>query len=143
MEKIGRYQIAAELGKGAMGVVYKATDPNIGRTVAVKTLRFDVLGMDGEEMLQRFKNEARATGVMNHPNIITIYDAGEHEGMFYIAMEYIEGQALQDLLKQEKTLPLEKIIEIVRQVCAFRSSHEIAACREGRRDRAPRAPAAR
>ena len=118
MEKIGRYQIAAELGKGAMGVVYKATDPNIGRTVSVKTLRFDVLGMDGEEMLQRFKNEARAAGAMNHPNIITIYDAGEHEGMFYIAMEYIEGQALQDLLKQEKTLPLEKIIEIVRQVCA-------------------------
>ena len=118
MEKIGRYQIAAELGKGAMGVVYKATDPNIGRTVAIKTLRFDVLSMDGEEMLQRFKNEARAAGVMNHPNIITIYDAGEQEGMFYIAMEYIEGHTLQQLLKQQKVQPLEKIIEIVRQVCA-------------------------
>jgi predicted Ser/Thr protein kinase len=119
MEKIGRYEIVGELGKGAMGVVYKATDPNIGRTVAIKTLRFDVHGTESEEMLGRFKNEARAAGVMNHANIITIYDAHEHEGMFYIAMEFIEGHTLQALLKQEKTLmPVEKITSIVRQVCA-------------------------
>ena len=95
MEKIGRYQIVGELGKGAMGVVYKATDPNIGRTVAIKTLRFDIHGTETEELLGRFKNEARAAGVMNHANIVTIYDAGEQEGMFYIAMEFIEGQTLQ------------------------------------------------
>ncbi len=118
MVKIGRYEIAGELGKGAMGVVYKATDPNIGRTVAIKTLRIDIHGTENEEILGRFKNEARAAGMMNHANIITIYDAGEHEGMFYIAMELIEGQTLQGLLKQEKALPLEKVTNIVRQVCA-------------------------
>ncbi len=118
MDHIGRYQILSELGKGAMGVVYKATDPNIGRTVAIKTLRLDLHGMEADEMLQRFKNEARAAGVMNHPNIITIYDAGEIEGMFYIAMEFIEGQTLAELLKQEKMLPLERIIDVVCQTCA-------------------------
>ncbi|MGB9103515.1 MAG: protein kinase [Terriglobales bacterium] len=118
MEKIGRYEIAGEVGKGAMGVVYKATDPNIGRTVAIKTLRIDIHGTENEEILGRFKNEARAAGMMNHANIITIYDAGEQEGMFYIAMEFIEGQTLQGLLKQEKALPVEKATAIVRQVCA-------------------------
>jgi serine/threonine protein kinase len=118
MERIGRYEITGELGKGAMGVVYKATDPNIGRTVAIKTLRIDIHGTDNEEILGRFKNEARAAGMMNHANIITIYDAGEQEGLFYIAMEYIEGQTLQRLLKQEKALPVEKVTGIVRQVCA-------------------------
>jgi serine/threonine protein kinase len=117
IEKIGRYQIVAELGKGAMGVVYKATDPNIGRTVALKTMRLDVHGVEPEELLRRFKNEARAAGVLNHPGIVTIYDAGEHDGMFYIAMEYIEGHTLQDLLKREKVLPVEKITGIIRQVC--------------------------
>jgi serine/threonine-protein kinase len=118
MERIGRYEIAGELGKGAMGVVYKATDPNIGRTVAIKTLRIDIHGAENEEILGRFKNEARAAGMMNHANIITIYDAGEQEGMFYIAMEFIEGQTLQGLLKQEKALPVEKATAIVRQVCS-------------------------
>ncbi len=118
MEHIGRYQIIKELGKGAMGVVYKATDPNIGRTVAIKTCRLDIHGMEADEMLHRFKNEARAAGVMNHPNIITIYDAGELEGMFYIAMEFIEGQTLFELLKQEKVLAPEKVIDIIRQACA-------------------------
>ena len=118
MEKIGRYEIVGELGKGAMGVVYKATDPNIGRTVAIKTLRIDIHGTDNEEILGRFKNEARAAGMMNHANIITIYDAGEQEGLFYIAMEFIEGQTLQGLLKQEQTLPVERATNIVRQVCA-------------------------
>jgi serine/threonine protein kinase len=118
MEKIGRYQITGELGKGAMGVVYKATDPNIGRTVAIKTLRIDIHGTENEEILGRFKNEARAAGMMNHANIITIYDAGEQEGMFYIAMEFIEGQTLQGLLKQAKALPVDKATDIVRQVCA-------------------------
>ena len=77
MEKIGRYEIIGEVGKGAMGVVYRAADPNIGRTVAIKTLRIDIHGTENEEILGRFKNEARAAGMMNHANIITIYDAGE------------------------------------------------------------------
>ena len=118
MEKIGRYEIIGEVGKGAMGVVYRATDPNIGRTVAIKTLRIDIHGTENEEILGRFKNEARAAGMMNHANIITIYDAGEQEGMFYIAMEFIEGQTLQGLLKQAHALPVGKATHIVRQVCA-------------------------
>jgi len=117
-QRIGRYDITAELGKGAMGVVYKATDPNIGRTVAIKTTRLDTHGLDAQDLLRRFKNEARSAGTLSHPNIVTIYDAGEQEGIFYIAMEYIEGQTLHDLLSQHRSLPVEKVIEIVRQVCA-------------------------
>jgi len=86
IDHIGRYKIEAELGKGAMGVVYKATDPNIGRTVALKTMRVDVHGIESEEMVKRFHAEARNAGVLNHTNIVTIYDAQELEGTFYIAM---------------------------------------------------------
>ena len=100
-----------------MGVVYQATDPNIGRTVALKTLRVDVHGMESDEMLKRFHAEARNAGVLNHTNIVTIYDAQEIEGLFYIAMEFIQGQTLQELLKLG-SVPVEKIIDISRQVCA-------------------------
>ncbi len=117
IDHIGRYKIEAELGKGAMGVVYKATDPNIGRTVALKTLRVDVSGMESEEMVKRFHAEARNAGVLNHAHIVTIYDAQELEGIFYIAMEYIQGQTLQQALRLG-TLPVEKVIDITRQVCA-------------------------
>jgi serine/threonine-protein kinase len=117
IDHIGRYKIEKELGKGAMGVVYKATDPNIGRTVALKTLRVDVSGMESEEMVKRFHAEARNAGVLNHAHIVTIYDAQELEGIFYIAMEYIQGQTLQEALRMG-TLPVEKVIDITRQVCA-------------------------
>ena len=117
-EKVGRYEVIGELGKGAMGLVYKALDPTIGRTVALKTMRTDVHGMESEEMLKRFQNEARAAGVLNHPNLITVYDAGEQDGLFYIAMEMMEGITLHSMLVQQHTLPAEKIIEISRQVLA-------------------------
>jgi len=117
-QKIGRYNITGELGKGAMGVVYKATDPNIGRSVALKTTRVDAHGLETEDLLRRFRNEARMAGTLNHPNIVTIYDAGEQEGVFYIAMEYIEGETLHGLLSQHRSLPVEQVIDIVRQVCA-------------------------
>ena len=117
LEHIGRYKIESELGKGAMGVVYRATDPNIGRTVALKTLRLDIHGMEADEMLKRFQAEARNAGVLNHHNIVTIYDAQELDGTFYIAMEFIQGQTLQDLLKSG-TPPIEKVIDVARQVCA-------------------------
>src|SRR3954447_11030236 len=118
VEKVSRYEITGELGKGAMGRVYKAVDPTIGRTVALKTMRLDVHGLDTDEMLRRFKNEARLAGVLNHGNIVTIYDAGEEDGLFYIAMEYIEGVTLHSVLNQRKTLPPEDIINISKQVCA-------------------------
>src|SRR4051812_42948203 len=117
-QKIGRYEVIGELGKGAMGLVYKALDPMIGRTVAMKTMRVDVHGMESDEMLKRFQNEARAAGVLNHPNIVTIYDAGEQDGLFYIAMEFIEGVTLHSLILQNRVLPVEQIIDVSRQVCA-------------------------
>ncbi len=118
LEKIGRYEVGAELGKGAMGLVYKATDPNIGRVVALKTMRLDVHGLDADEMLQRFRNEARAAGLLNHPNIVTIYDAGESDGMFYIAMEYIEGRTLHHLMNERKQLETADVVEMGKQICA-------------------------
>lgn len=117
-QTIGRYQVLGELGKGAMGVVYKAQDPTIGRTVALKTMRVDVGGIEAQEMLDRFRNEARAAGVLNHPNIVTVYDAGEETGHFYMALECIEGQTLQQMMQRQRVLPAELVIDVARQVCA-------------------------
>ena len=117
IQTVGRYEITGELGRGAMGVVYKAMDPTIGRTVALKTMRLDVHGLDTQEMVRRFQNEARAAGVLNHPNIVTIYDAGEHEGIFYIAMEFIEGTTLHELLAEKRVLPTEEVVQLARQIC--------------------------
>ncbi len=116
-EKIGRYVVTGELGKGAMGVVYRATDPNIGRTLALKTMRLDIHGASSKDMLARFQNEARSAGVLNHRNIVTIYDAGEADGMFYIAMEFIAGATLAGLLRDRKTLAPEEAARIGAQIC--------------------------
>ncbi len=118
LTNIGRYQITGELGKGAMGVVYKATDPNIGREVAIKTTRIDTHGIDETELLKRFKNEARAAGTLNHPDIVTIFDAGEDNGLFYIAMEYIEGTTLQKMLQQRRVLSPQQVVDFGVQICA-------------------------
>ncbi len=117
LEKIGRYEVRAELGKGAMGIVYKAEDPTIGRMVAVKTTRLDVHTMDDEEVIRRFRHEARAAGALHHPNIVTIFDAGEQGEIFYIAMEYVEGDTLQRLLRRRRFAPQE-ILDLARQICA-------------------------
>src|SRR5260370_4315414 len=103
-QNIGRYEIISELGRGAMGLVYKAKDPTIGRIVALKTMRLDVHGLEADEMLRRFRHEAQAVGVLNHPNIVTIYDAAEQDKIFYIAMEVIEGTTLHQLLTQKPGL---------------------------------------
>jgi eukaryotic-like serine/threonine-protein kinase len=118
VQKIGRYEITGELGKGAMGQVYKAVDPNIGREVALKTMRMDVHGMENEEMLKRFKNEARAAGVLNHPNIVTIYDAGDVDGLFYIAMEFVDGEMLHSQMAEQRQLPADRVVQISRDICA-------------------------
>ena len=101
-----------------MGVVYRAVDPNIGRTVALKTMRLDVEGIGHDEMLQRFRNEARAAGLMSHPNIVTVHDADECGGLFYIAMEYLEGETLQSLMTRKKIFSAEEMIALARQVAA-------------------------
>jgi predicted Ser/Thr protein kinase len=116
IQTVGRYEITGELGRGAMGVVYKALDPTIGRTVALKTMRLDVHGLDAQEMVRRFQNEARAAGVLNHPNIVTIYDAGEQDGIFYIAMEFIEGTTLHEILAEKRVLATEEVLQYTRQI---------------------------
>jgi serine/threonine-protein kinase len=104
-----------------MGVVYRATDPTIGRTVALKTIRSELVGqaVGGSigQLAERFRNEARAAGSLNHRNIVTIYDAGEHQGTFFIAMEYLEGTTLQKLIADRRSLRPEEVVRIGGQIC--------------------------
>jgi serine/threonine protein kinase len=95
---LGRYKILGELGRGAMGAVYRALDPLIDRQVAIKTLLPNLPEELMAEVRQRFIREARSAGRLNHPNIVTIFDVGEHDGMAYIAMELLEGHSLQQIL---------------------------------------------
>ena len=108
-----------ELGKGAMGVVYLAKDPLIGRLVALKTIRPAAHADDDEtkEFQQRFIREAQAAGILNHPAIVTVHDIGQDEnGTSFIAMEYVEGQNLKEMLSQGRIMSFEQIGEIVAQV---------------------------
>ena len=116
--KFGRYEIVREIGHGAMGVVYEALDPTIGRKVALKAIRLDGIGTTADEAARRFKNEARAAGGLNHPNIVTVYDAGEDNGILYLAMELIEGSTLDVLIRTQRTIPTTQAVDIVRQICA-------------------------
>jgi serine/threonine protein kinase len=118
--KLGRYEVVRELGKGAMGIVYLAKDPLIGRLVALKTIRPAAHVDDDEtkEFQQRFLREAQAAGILNHPNIVTVHDIGQDDtsGVMFIAMEYVEGQNMKEVLSQGRPLTFEQIGEIVAQV---------------------------
>ncbi|MFQ6078752.1 MAG: serine/threonine protein kinase, partial [Thermodesulfobacteriota bacterium] len=118
-ESLGRYKIIREIGRGAMGVVYQGYDPKIDRIVALKTIRKDRLAdsRDVEDLVMRFQKEVRATGKLVHPNIIVIYDTGEDEETAYIAMECIEGNTLENLIQKGIRFPMEKIIDIIEQIC--------------------------
>ncbi|MFC2157220.1 protein kinase [Acidobacteriota bacterium] len=118
INKIGKYTITGEIGKGAMGVVYRGTDPYIGRTLAVKTIRFDVIDnpADKDEAQRRFMREAQSAGNLSHPNIVTIYEVGEDAGMTYIAMEHIDGRSLEDILASGRKFSLEEITELMNQL---------------------------
>jgi CHASE2 domain-containing sensor protein len=112
---LGRYQVEKELGKGAMGVVYLGKDPKIGRVVAIKTM---ALAQEFEpdelvEVKERFFREAETAGRLNHPNIVTMYDAGEEHDLAYIAMEFLKGKDLAPYTKPEQLLPLAKVMDIV------------------------------
>jgi serine/threonine protein kinase len=100
MEQIGRYKILGELGRGAMGVVYRAQDPAIGRVVAIKTIRIgDLADADEQAKLhQRLTREAQSAGVLSHPGIVTIYDVAEQDGLAYISMEYVDGPTLERMM---------------------------------------------
>jgi serine/threonine-protein kinase len=127
MTRAGRYEILGELGRGAMGVVYRATDPVIGRSVAVKTIRLseEGTGLSREELLARFQTEARAAGLLTHPNIVVVYDAGEENGLFFITMELIEGKSLQALLDAGHSFPVPRVLRIMEQTCsALQFAHD-------------------
>jgi len=115
--RLGKYEIDGVLGRGAMGVVYKATDPHIERTVAIKTVRKDLLDADlAAQFMSRFRNEARAAGRLHHPNIIGIYEYGEHESVAYIAMEYVDGIGLREYLNRGARFDLQQIVAIAAQL---------------------------
>jgi predicted Ser/Thr protein kinase len=127
MEKIGKYEIINLLGKGAMGIVYKALDPDIDREVAVKTIRFDLISDEDEknELMLRFIREARAAGKLVHPNIITIHDVGKEKDMTYIVMQYIEGPSLQNWISSKKKFSAQDIVKLMLQLCdALNFAHE-------------------
>ncbi|MFQ5817019.1 MAG: protein kinase [Terriglobia bacterium] len=122
---LGRYELLDELGRGAMGVVYKAYDPSVGRMVALKTVRLDVSGAEREELVKRLRQEAQAAGRLEHPNIVTIYDAGEAEGLFYLTMQFIKGRTLAELMAERTLLPVQQIVLLLEQVCdALDYAHE-------------------
>jgi serine/threonine protein kinase len=127
VDKIGKYTIQETLGKGSMGLVYKALDPDIDRTVAIKVVHFDSAGggQDEENLRLRFMQEAKAAGRLCHPNIIAIYDIGREDGYLYIVMQYIEGKNLQQLLSAGRTFtPLETLNIIVPLCRALDFAHQ-------------------
>ena len=120
MQKIGRYEILAELGRGAMGVVYSAMDPLIGRQVAIKTIRLDTVEAteNREELTRRLFREAQSAGVLSHPGIVTIHDVGEQANEAYIVMEYVDGRNLEDVLASGVPQRSGTLLTILRQSAA-------------------------
>ncbi|MFA6922228.1 MAG: serine/threonine-protein kinase, partial [Gallionella sp.] len=128
INQLGRYEVLAELGQGAMGVVYKAKDPLIDRIVAIKTINLGLAQEEKEEYEGRFYQEAKAAGRLNHPNIVTIYDVGKSGDIAYIAMEFLQGCELRDLLREKGRLKVDQVLDIVAQVAqglAYAHEYEI------------------
>jgi hypothetical protein len=130
LTKAGRYDLREELGRGAMGVVFHGFDPVIGRGVAVKTLRLSEAGtgLSREELVGRFQTEARAAGLLAHPNIVVIFDAGEEDGLFYITMEFVEGKSLQSVIDARQPFPVPRVMKLMEQVCSaldFAHQHNV------------------
>lgn len=115
---LGRYQLERELGKGAMGVVYQGRDPKIGRVVAIKTMALseEFAGKALADARERFFREAQTAGRLQHPNIVTIYDAGEDHELAYIAMEFLNGQDLTHYCKSGQLLPVSTVLSIVARI---------------------------
>ena len=121
MEHIGRYEILEEIGRGGFGRVYRATDPLMKCEVAIKVMS----NADDPEMLARFRGEATAARKLHHESIVTIYDVGEHQGVPYIVMEYLQGRDLQKIREQRQTLTLVEKVRILSQVAAgLQVAHE-------------------
>jgi serine/threonine-protein kinase len=115
---LGRYEVIKQLGKGAMGIVYMGQDPRINRTTAIKTFRFsqDFEAEEAEKLKHKFFREAESAGTLSHPNIVTIYDAGEEHDLAYIAMEFLDGDDFQKYTKKKSLLPMRKVIDYVADI---------------------------
>jgi serine/threonine-protein kinase len=111
--RIGRYELVDRLGQGGMGTLYLARDPALGRTVAIK-----LLSVHSDELRERFAREARAAAALRHHNIVTIYDVGEQDGQPFIAMEYIEGETLAQVIRGGRPLLFTRKIELAQELCA-------------------------
>ncbi|HEY2017065.1 MAG TPA: serine/threonine-protein kinase [Bryobacteraceae bacterium] len=120
MDRIGRYKIVRELGRGAMGVVYHAIDPNIGRPVAIKTIQLSGVRSpeEQERLRERLFREARSAGILSHPGIVTIYDVEQQGELAYIAMEYVDGPTLDQLLSGGQPTPPADLFSILGQTAA-------------------------
>ena len=119
LQKLGRYEIVGELGKGAMGQVYLAKDPLIGRQLALKTFRlgFSAKDADRAQFKARFLREAQSAGILSHPNIVTIHDVVEDQsGDFFIAMEYVKGTDLKQLMQRQGRLDVKFVLDIIAQI---------------------------
>ncbi len=115
-QTLGRYEIVAELGKGAMGTVYRALDPLLSRTVAVKTINMSAEPDEMAEYEARFYQEAKAAGGLNHPNIVTVYDIGRSGNVAYLAMELLEGKELRTLMAASVPVAVADVIDIAMQI---------------------------
>ena len=117
MDRIGRYKVVRELGRGAMGVVYHAIDPNIGRPVAIKTIQLGEKRTpeEQERLRERLFREARSAGILSHPGIVTIYDVEQQDDVAYIAMEYVDGPTLDQWLSEQRTVSPEWMFGILAQ----------------------------
>ena len=110
----GRYRVISSLGEGGMADVYLSHDLILNRDIAVKLIRFD-LQNDGKT-IQRFQREALATTEIVHPNIVSVYDVGEDNGMHYLVMEYVDGTDLKQYIKDHFPIPYQKVIDIMEQI---------------------------
>jgi serine/threonine-protein kinase len=128
ISQLGRYEVLGELGHGAMGIVYKARDPLIDRVVAIKTINLGLALDEKDEYEGRFYQEAKAAGRLSHPNIVTIFDVGKSGDVAYIAMEFLEGRELRDIMNDGGMLPVGQVLDIVAQVAqglAYAHDHGI------------------
>ena len=125
--QLGRYDVVAEIGRGAMGVVYRAVDPMLERTVAVKTINMALDPGEMEQYEKRFTIEARAAGGLNHPNIVIIYDIGRSGDLAYMAMEFLEGRELKELIAGNELTPDRSldIVALVADGLAYAHAHEV------------------
>ncbi len=120
MQQIGRYRVIREIGRGAMGVVYLAEDPAIGRTVAIKTIRLSEAASEEERkfLRDRLFREARSAGILSHPGIVTIYDIYEEDNVCYVFMEYVDGPTLEKMMHGDTPLDGKTVLHVLEETAA-------------------------